>query len=207
MFSVIIPTMYRVDGLNSTLFNLCQIDCINEILVIENASCPYDRYTNKKITYINKGYNLYCNPSWNLGVQSSSSKYICILNDDIFFDFELVFSEVAISNILEKCGILGLSENCFDNLKQSKELKFIETKVRGFGFGCCFFLKKENYLPIPDDLLIFWGDEWLFKNQFKPNYKISNITTNCVVGATSSEMQFKPISEKDTEIWKMKYNY
>jgi len=205
-FSVIIPTLYKPTYLMGSLKSLCQIDSVDEIIVIENENCPFEKFYHEKTIYVKVYKNIYCNPAWNMGARMAKNDYICLLSDDILFDFNLVFSMIKDTDIMDHIGILGLSANCYNDIPNNDKIQIVPSFTRGFGFGSCMFMKKSNYIHIPEDLKILWGDEWLYRRQKnKPNYEISNLSTNKAVSVSSGDPAFSKILQEDCHAYDTKY--
>lgn len=91
MFSVIIPTMWRIKEFLSDLHELNSCENVGEIILINNNiemtpdSFSVQNYS--KLIEIKPPKNMYINPSWNLGVRCAKYNKIAIKNDDTFFDY------------------------------------------------------------------------------------------------------------------------
>ena len=183
MFTVIIPTMWKPDTFEEQLNSLCCSEYVDEIILINNdkfSTPDFNILKHIKILHINPPENLLVNPSWNLGVMLSNNNNICLLNDDILFDIN-VFK--FMSNHKDK-SLCGLS---MDN--KDENFRLLEANGRTHGFGCMMFIRKDNYAYIPDELLIYYGDDYLFyMNKFNgnKNYYILGCSNNEVWGKTSS---------------------
>jgi hypothetical protein len=200
--SVIIPTLYKTNIIVETIKKLCDINLVSEVIVIENCNNPYDLISHEKVKYINFEKNLFVNPSWNLGVALSENNFVLLLNDDISTDFESLINSVIESNILEYGGLVGLSEECFDNnMISSGPPRIRRTDFRGYGYGCIMFINKKYYSPIPECLKILWGDQWIFINTQRQNFEIYNLDTNKIVGITSSLPEFSSLCDDDSKNW------
>lgn len=195
--------MYKVDHISETLCNLNDMDCVSEIIVIENDRCPNDKIRLNKIIYLDLYENIGCNPAWNLAIKIASSDYICLLSDDILFDFEKIFLKLLETNILDECGIVGLGTNCYSDTRihDDNNIEIVPSYHRGYGFGCSMFLRKDNYVEIPNQLKICWGDEWLYRYQIKQNYEIYNLHTNNLVGVTAGHPSNSETLKNDTLFW------
>lgn len=205
-FSVVTPTMYKLPYFMDTLKTLVEIDSVGEIIVIENSDCPFEKFVHPKIIYIKVYSNIYCNPAWNMGVRVAKNDYICLLSDDIVFDFTYILNGLIESGAIEQAGIIGLAVNCYEDIPDNSNVQIVRSMGRGFGFGSCMFLAKENYVHIPDDLKINWGDEWLYYKQVKPNYEISKLQTNRAVGMTVNDPSLSEVLEMDTKHWQTTYH-
>lgn len=204
-FSVVAATMYKLPYFMDTLKTLVELESVEEIIVIENSDCPFEKFTHPKIVYIKVYSNIYCNPAWNMGVRVSKNDYICLLSDDIVFDFHSVLNGLIEVGTMEQAGMIGLAADCYEDIPDDSEVEVVRSFGRGFGFGSCMFLAKENYVHIPDDLKINWGDEWLYRKQSKPNYEISKLKTNCAVSKTVSDPILSEVLEMDTKHWQTTY--
>lgn len=207
-FTVIVPTLYRLPYLMDTLQKLVKIDSVQEIIIIENENCPFEKFNHEKIVYVKVYKNIYCNPAWNMGARMAKNDYICLLSDDIVFDFDLVFSNISSEDLMDQIGILGLSPNCYENIPDDRDVEIVRSLTRGYGFGSCMFMKKENYHTIPEDLKILWGDEWLYRKQrHKPNCEISKLCTNKAVSVSSGDPMFSQILQDDCKAFDEKYRH
>jgi hypothetical protein len=72
-------------------------------------------------------------------------------------------------------------------------------------YGCVFAIHKNSYLPIPEDLLIHYGDNWLFDKSGKSNYQIHNWIMGGESEQTSGLKEFDSIKELDRHNWINKY--
>jgi hypothetical protein len=74
MISVIMPTMWKPEGVLERIKLIEEQPSVGEIIVIDNSNDDdkanellYTEFC--KVTYMNNGENIYVNPSWNLGVK------------------------------------------------------------------------------------------------------------------------------------------
>jgi glycosyltransferase involved in cell wall biosynthesis len=183
MFTVVIPTMWKPDTFEEQLNDLCLCEYVDEIILIDNdiSTTPsFEILKNKKLLKINPLENLVVNPSWNLGVRLSLNNNICLLNDDLLMDMK-VFE--FMSNHKDK-SLSGLSM-----CNQDGDIRLSEANERTHGFGCMMFIRKDTYTYIPHELLMYYGDDYLFHmNKFNKNknYYILGCNNNEVWGKTSS---------------------
>jgi hypothetical protein len=79
--------------------------------------------------------------------------------------------------------LCGLAMN-----NQDGDLRLVLADTRTHGFGCMMFIKKDSYDFIPSDLIMFFGDDYLFHLNNKKgnkNYNIYGCKNNGVWGITS----------------------
>ena len=160
--SIIIPTMWIVPKLlKKMLEKYEESKYIKEIILIDNnPELSEDISKLKKIRYYPQKRNLYVNSSWNLGVELAKYDPI-IANDDIeWFDVDYLIEEVEKTNY----DLVGASYCKHPSLKVT--ISSINYWGGGSVFGSLMFIK--NYKPIPDEIKIWYGDNWLYSHAKNP---------------------------------------
>ncbi len=205
MISIIIPTLFRINRIYQTLEELSKCDIVSEIILIDNTGIDKE-IDIPKVKYILERNNTYINPSWNKGVKLSQCDKLCILNDDIWFDWK--YLDKISEYITDEVGMIGMS---YDNYQDpSRELKVSKIKsdwktskgTRPTGYACCFFIHKNNWEDIPSDIKLWAGDDFIFylKNGLE-NYLIEGLKCNGVISGTlddrSLKSEFDPIKRND----------
>lgn len=198
--SVVVPTMWKYDKFTVFLEKLVDCKIVKEILIIDNDrnARPINQiFENKKIKIFDFNKNIFVNPAWNLGVKESSCENICLMNDDIEFDLRL-FEKV--SNFLNQEKLLGLCPGIakFGQPEVTDgKIHFEKYKNQNFfGFGCLMFFQKTNYIPIPDQLNIYYGDNWIVEtmlSRFDQTYLITNLNFNTPYASTTKTLPDKEI--------------
>lgn len=159
--SVIIPTLWLSHRTPKLLEDLDQSKYVKEIILIDNNSGSEKRPDDKFLESITKlkiydyGKNTYVNPAWNIGVSKSSGDILCICNDDVNFDADSLFEEVLRGEDI--MGVVGLNHNSY---KTDGDGKYRYGHHIGHGWGCILFMKREDYVPIPDQVKLWFGDNW-----------------------------------------------
>ena len=184
--SVVIPTIQKdVNTLNNLVSILVNDEIVKEVIIIDNSLKGF-HFDNEKVRIIIPDKNLFVNPSWNLGVKEAKNEYVCLANDDI--KIAQNFCSKILENFTDKYGIIGMNEQevidtrDIDNnvvidinnveLNSSEEIAFEPITFRPTNFGIMMFFKKETYVEIPEDLKIYFGDDWLIY-QAKKKKKIN----------------------------------
>ena len=166
---------------------------IDEIIIIDNN--PQSRPllpTNEKLIVLTRNINIYVNPAWNWGVSVAKNENIILINDDIFIkDIDSIMTKLLESNF----DLVGLNLN---EINSSNGVVISEKKdYMGEGFGCFLFFKKKNYVSIPNDLKVWYGDRILFEN----NKNIGEIHfDNCIIEISKtvrSSNEIKKILHED----------
>lgn len=196
MISVIIPTMWKPAVFPQLLGSLLENDLIDDIVIVSNAK-PSFTVSNDKVKVIQQKENIGVNPAWNVGVRSAKNEIIVILNDDFLVDQS--FFEEALK-IKSKHGMVAIN---FDPSQDS----IVEVRQRNHGLGCCFMMEKKDYVEVPPDLRIFYGDDWLFTNCLLKGKSIAllpNIDHNGILSETSKHFNWIVWSERDSYIKHLK---
>lgn len=210
--SVIIPTLQRdVETLNNLVSTLVNDAMVDEILIIDNSLQNYS-FINEKVRVIVPKENLFVNPSWNLGVREARNEYVCLANDDIRIPNN--FCTKVLENFSDDFGVVGMDNAYVTNtrnkdnevvidinkveLNDSREVNFKPVKYRTHNFGIMMFFKKENYVEIPEDLKIFYGDDWIIYHANKKGkqsqvctgqeiYHLGSLSSNKFTGLVNEE--------------------
>ena len=169
-FSVVIPTMWKYEPFVNFLKDIVECPSVDEVIIINNAvdltPAEYDKSLrhHEKIIEISYGENIFVNPAWNIGVQTSRNKKVCIINDDIIFDLRLFHHADRVLN--EHTGVLGLCQGSTDwnqptLIDGSIDIRPWNNEVIS-AYGCLMFVHKDWWIDIPSDLKVYFGDNWIF---------------------------------------------
>jgi hypothetical protein len=203
----------RPDILSQLLENLYQDPMVEEIILINNCSLSYNIPViplNNKLLIVSRGRNLYVNPSWNLGVELSTQDYIAILNDDIIISDKLFTGVCQLD--FDTIGILGACHPMIEETDNPTRFsiasfEILGARIRPWGFGIFMAMKKSNYVKIPEEMLIWCGDDYLFHNIARKG-KINTLLGAHIktkMSATSDDKSFDEIKDRDVELYNSKY--
>jgi len=196
-FSIIIPTLWRPATVSQLLESLQVSEHVHEVIVIDNCQSTRPALPEfSKVRIIDKGTNLFVNPSWNLGVKLARSESICICNDDILFPENLL--GYMRHQRLQK--VIGLHPSSYSKSRdEAPEPRLEEGAHIIHNWGSMLFLRKSQYQPIPDNLKVWWGDAWLAQEMGPARCVHTAIQTEHSVSAGASE--FRSVKDADTELW------
>lgn len=187
MITYVVPTMWFYPPFLGFLRDLFDCPYVSEVIVINNNRdhTPQESWlAHPKMRMFAPDRNIGVNPAWNLGVAQATNDVICIANDDILFDFKLFQKVVPFAR--PEHGIIGLSageEIHYQVPLTTGNIDIVpwphqtsQTHSR-FGFGCLFFINKHSWVPIPNELMIYYGDDWIIETQIihqRMNFTINN---------------------------------
>lgn len=203
--SVIIPTLQKNDKFPLLLENLNNDPVVGEIIIIDN-SCKGFPNSFHKVRVISPTQNLYVNPSWNLGVQEARFEYYALFNDDLMIAPN--FCSDLYPLLSPKHGIIGMhpkfvlptSKEDFGGSPTSNKPYLVKAKERVFCFGTIMIGHKSSYFPIPDEIKIFYGDDYLFclnRHNGRQNYLLSGQTIHHLGSLSSSNPALNNLKEQD----------
>jgi len=210
--SVIIPTLWKTSGLKERLLNISNVESVGEIILIDNSETPEDIQNIDKLKHIKEYENTYVNPAWNKGARLAKYDKLCFVNDDV--DFDLNIFETILPLITEDKGMIGLAEFHGAGVWEDEpgadysrpsdkrgdrgyKTHILEINERKPGYGCFFFMHKKSYVQIPEDIKIWYGDDWLFYKSGKQNYSIMNFDIVGKPSQTSDLVEFNPVKNLD----------
>lgn len=178
MISAIVPTMWLYpDRLRDIVYGLTQEPSIGEIILIVNNKIQANLsiLNHSKTVVVIPQRNIGCNPAWNLGAKMASNDKLFFLNDDFIFDFSVC--GLIEPHITEDKGLI-LSDT--DSSPSDTPLRLSPIQWPGtkwiHGWACGFFVHKNVYNHIPDELKLHCGDNWLLDTIGKQHYVLRGIS-------------------------------
>lgn len=201
-FSVIIPTLQRSEKLTPLINMYCRHDLVGEVIVINNAQTPLS-IEHPKVHILQQSENIYVNPAWNVGASEAKEELLIISNDDIEFDAELISTVHKFMRF--PVGIIGPAWSSMNRTRSGRP-RFVPAYRLPHGFGTLMFMRRSNYIPIPKELLIIGGDDWLFEHQSHRNWQILGVNVGTHWATTSGKPEFSPVKERDRKLFKEKYH-
>lgn len=189
-FTFIIPTLWKSNLIFSQIEYLQNCEYVDEIILIENEVKEIELKF-PKLKRIQPKNNLYVNPSWNLGIKNSKNEFVCLLNDDILFKPTDLLEEI--SKHLDDKNLIGVHPDSYRTYVD--KFNIVEGSFIGFSWGAAIFVRKSKYVTIPEDIKIFYGDNWLCRYIDRPH----SFTYPIILeqNKTSGLREFKPFQSKD----------
>jgi len=212
MFSVVIPTLWKSKYTVNLIQSYLDCDLVSEVILIDNAkndAPSFDFNHKSKLVHIKQENNIYVNRAWNLGVALAKYENVIISNDDIEFDIN---SNLNFINQLEDYGAIGCNPYCFNNdifgigVRELEDFLLENKHYITKGWGCLLFIKKSKWVSIPEDLLIWFGDDWINKTiePIQSIYIKGGINTE--MSTSSGQIEMNRIIDSDVNTWTIKYN-
>ena len=205
--SAIIPTLWKAkEFLDHLVDVLIEDKSVGEIIIIDNAHADFS-YDNEKVVTLRQEENIYVNPSWNLGIEESEYDKFIILNDDIIIPYNFISQLEYL--LTEDKGVVGIDKKSVikeDSFKD-ESVTFLDRKIalkplndRTWGFGIVIAGHKKSYYKVPENIRIWYGDDFLFNmnnHNYDHTYVIDNVPIFTKMSTTSDLEEFNEIKEVD----------
>ena len=197
-YSIVIPTLWKSNRTDKLLKDLEGCEYVDEIIVIDNTSIYETDRTIGKIRMISFGENIYVNPAWNWGIELAKNDLIALVNDDINFDTNIF--GVIDENILNQFGIIGMGEGNYKEQTDETKGPYLDVwkpGVNDWGWGCMILLNKKNWIDIPDNIKIWYGDNIIKDVNPSPKACLRNFKIETEMSTTSDESIWDEIKKED----------
>lgn len=166
-FTVVIPTLQKAPQLPGLIEECATHPLVEEVLIINNSGEPL-RTCHSNVRVFDQDANIFVNPAWNLGAKEARSEWLAILNDDI----ELVgdpFTLAARTLGRGFYGIVGFDRSAFTLPANGRpRVRIARVNATSFGYGVFMCLRAHDFVPIPEEMKIWGGDDWLILHQHRP---------------------------------------
>ena len=199
-YTVIIPTLWKSDRIGKLISDLNACEYVDEIIVIDNLYDGYQDTKVEKIRFVSFAGNIYVNPAWNKGIELAKTECIALCNDDINFDPN-IFGAIT-ENTLMYSGIVGMGEGNYKDPIDEERGPYIDIwqpGINDWGWGCLILLKKSHWQPIPNDIKIWYGDNFIKDVNSVSKGCLRNFRVETEMSTTSDEKEWDEVKKKDYE--------
>ena len=201
-FTIGMPTIWKSERINQLVEELNSSDKIGEILIIDNLHLYDGRFNGlDKVRIIQPEENLYVNPSWNRIVTESEHNSIALLNDDINFDVS-IFDRFSDEGLLQT-GIIGQAQsNYTDTVVTGDPIIEDATRTSDWGWGCFIIFHKEHWMPIPNEIKIWYGDNFIKERNPIQKWRLVGLPIQTEMSSTSDLEEVRSVRDRDGHIWR-----
>ena len=163
---VVIPTMWWAKDVSKCVVDYARCDAVSSVIVIEDDPAnggPREIPDAPKVKRICHGRNIYVNPAWNEGALYSRADILCITSDNIVIDTELFQLISKLDSEAYEIDLIGidLSEVAETSFRKIVINRASPLEVQFPAFGACMFMPRKKFTPIPNQLLMRFGDDYL----------------------------------------------
>lgn len=185
--------MWKCERFRETLSELNEHPLIGEIILIDNSEIEVEPLNLNKLNHIKEEKNTYINPAWNKGVSLAKYDKLLILNDDVWMDWGIL--DILSEYITPSIGAIGFAGNAID-LEETTDMMLTPVTHRYGNFGVAMFIHKASWMPIPEEMKLWGGDDWIFvknRNSGKPNFKLEGMKLYGEISGTLENADLTPI--------------
>ena len=129
--------------------------------------------------FVQNTTNVGLNRLWNRHYETTTAPYLCFLNNDVRIPSNFVADTVAVLDAEPKVGCVIHSTNHPD-YQVCGPLEYIIMHgplIQGWDFT----MRREAYYRIPDDLITFGGDDYLFAKLHKHRWKVAVVLSSPII--------------------------
>ena len=202
--TIIMPTMQRVnDGYYKFLFSQVNVNpYVKELLVIDNSEmqdfavkykpmCP-------KLKVYAPGKNIGVNAAWNAGISDCETKYYLLLNDDCMMTKDIIGRCCNVLNKDKSVGIvtvetINIDPNQYIGAVNQATIDIYEEYNYEYNkkalYGWFIFGLTENWVNIPSQFDIFFGDDFIHKQTNEKNLNVVKLVSGSINHQTSTTVQ------------------
>lgn len=202
--TVIIPTLQRSDRLDAAVQSFIRDPLVAEIIVINNAPTPL-AWDSPAVRVLQQETNIFVNPAWNLGAREARSEFLLFANDDAIMDPRALAH--AVQRLRRGAGIVFACSHCYGR-RWPGPITLTPAFDRDHHphMGVWFAMARDAYTPIPEDVKIWYGDDWLFYRQHgRKNYAMHGARFITDMSSTVKEFHGSPVIERDIELYVSRY--
>lgn len=205
-FTVVVPTIWKSECTLELIKRYSECEYVGEIILIDNASHLNKIVNLPKVLHIKEPHNTFVNPAWNKGVLLSKYNNITISNDDLLFDVNEYYhyiNDIKAIHDLKNLGFIGMHSRNYtlDSSDDNIIIESYENVTNISGWGCLITFHKDNWIPIPEQIKIWFGDNWIHIKSKKPCLQLIGIKVHSKLGTTSNLNEFEDVKNNDKKLW------
>ena len=212
-FTIIIPTLLKApkEVFEYSLEQYNNNPLVKTIIIIDNTKDKQYKNTIKvfsKVKLIEDNEDYFVNKAWNKGMEYCDTPYFILANDDILCHTSVINDCYNVLEENNKCGIIQISTTNVDLNTYTNFMKMFDKRVNDptkyyvtekFSMMGWFIIgRKENYITIPDELKIFFGDNILYINSQYKGYNVCRIISKHISHLTSTTVNSLSIYQRGT---------
>jgi hypothetical protein len=220
--TIIIPTLLKADKnmFITSLKMLQRSKAVRKIIVINNnKEIHSEKYFDRKefiegaTIHFSDGENRYVNGAWNYGMTLCETDYFLLLNDDCLVRPEILDECVSVLDARKDAGIIiyttetEIPQTYFMKEVKSEQIITAHVPLNFCVGGWFMFGRSESWIPIPEELKIFCGDNFIWETTIlKKHQEILKVLSNYVSHFTSTTVEAenlyaKGVLDKELELY------
>ena len=155
--------------------------------------------------FIQNNEHVGLNRIWNQHFLTTDSKYLSFLNNDLWVPTNFLEDTVAVFEAEPTVGCVIHSTNHPDFAKSMP--LWYEILLHPVVQGWDFSLRREAFSLIPDELVTFGGDDWLFAKLYENGWKVAVVLSSPIIHYYARSRRYYIGSRQtEAEAWR-RYGY
>ncbi|MFH1546959.1 MAG: glycosyltransferase [bacterium] len=151
--------------------------------------------TEKHIEVIMNTRNVDVYRLWNSFYEQTTGEFLCFLNNDIRLPSNFVKDTMDIFRLEPTVGCVIHSTNHSDYQKVTPLNYVILSNSFGQGWDCTF--RRSSYTLVPNELKLFYGDDFVFINLYRDGWKVAIALSSPIIHFTSTSCKNSIDNEND----------
>lgn len=132
-----------------------------------------------KIKVVRNSKNIELHELWNKFYKQSEAELLCFLNNDVRVPSNFIQDTVKVFELEPTVGCVIHSTN-HSRYKETTPLRYRILRDE-FGQGWDFTVRRSAYTLIPDELKLFYGDDFIFNNLYLAGWKTAIVLSSPVI--------------------------
>ena len=192
MISVLVVNLNNLEFTKNCINDLLGQDTKSYITLIdqnssEEGTVEYLDFISSTtdISVIKKGENFPLNHLWNWFTKISETPYVCLLNNDVRLSPNFLSSAIGVFEKEPGVGFVNHATNNNEYSEWSEVLQYviIDSPYRQ---GWDLFFRKDNFHKIPENLIFYFGDDYIFSKLYSSGYKGAYVLNSPMIHLLSS---------------------
>jgi len=185
-----------------------QEDMDYDLTVVDNASTEFDTkeyltvLRNNGIRVIEHANRVPLNHLWNGFYHDNQNKYLCMLNNDVRVAYNFTKTIRQVFEKEENVKIVCHATNNREYCTAHDSLSY-KTLNRACRQGWDYTIRRDAYVLIPDEMKIYFGDDWLYANVYDSGGDAAIILNSPIIhylGMSIKSLHGNPYHE-DEQVW------
>lgn len=161
---------------------------VGTIEYLENIPSEYE------IDVIFNAKNEPVNKMWNWFHQKHDEDLLCYLNNDVRIPPNFISDTIKVFEKEDKVGIVAHATNHPNYQNILPELKYVVVPKFINMQGWDYTIRKECFSPIPEELKIYCGDDYLYNNLYEKGYDMAYVLSSPMIHYEGQSKKFMSTS-------------
>jgi GT2 family glycosyltransferase len=157
-------------------FDIVLVDQGSSELITETALYYFERLN---VKVIRNRENVALSKVWNDFYRDNKYEYLCFLNNDTRLTSNFIKDTLDVLDNHKSAGCVVHATNhpSYQKQKSSLEFYYDQNCMQGWDFT----IRRRLFVEIPESLLLYYGDQWLFTQMYSRGYKTAIVVSSPII--------------------------